>query len=147
MVMPMIAANPPCERPARNRATGTNGKTVPAPANNRTQSPPLATDLAQTWLAWQCRMVAGIIRGAIYLPVDAEHIGSPVSIWPGEGEGEVQLVDAATQALSRKAGLVRSQQRYGPGNHRTCDLIACPLLVDNAPVAVVAVMVSTRSEP
>ncbi len=106
---------------------------------------PLSIDLAQTWLTWQCRMVAGIIRGALYLPVDAKRIGSAISTWPGEGEGESQLIDAATQALMENHGVVRSQQHYGPGNQRICDLVACSLLVDNKPVAVVAVMVSARS--
>lgn len=109
--------------------------------------PPLSADLAQTWLAWQCGMIAGIIRSTIYFPGDAENIGSAIASWPGEGEGEPQLIDMAKQALSEKRGLVRSQQRYGPSDQRTCDLIACPLLVDGKPVAVVAMMISARSEP
>lgn len=107
----------------------------------------LPVDLAQEWLAWQCRMIAGIIRGALYLPADAEQLDSAISIWPGEGEGESQLIDAATQALTENRGVVRSQQRHGPGNRRVCDLVACPLLIEDELVAVVAVMISTRSEP
>ena len=107
---------------------------------------PLAIDLAQTWLAWQCRMVAGIIRGVLYQPADAGRIESTISVWPGKGEGEQQLGDIASEALQEKRGVIRSQQRYGPGNHRVCDLVACPLLVDNEPVTVIAVMISTRSE-
>jgi multidrug efflux pump subunit AcrA (membrane-fusion protein) len=116
-------------------------------SGNRVANAPLSADLAQAWLAWQCRMVAGTIRGALYLPVDVERKGSAISTWPGEGEGELQLIDAATQALAENRGVVRSQQHYGPVNQRTCDLIACPLLADNEPVAVVALMISTRSEP
>ncbi len=107
----------------------------------------LAIDLAQIWLAWQCRMIAGIIRGALYQPVDAKHIGSVLAIWPGEGEGEKELLDVATQALSENRGLIRPQQRYGPGGHRVCDMVASPLVIENETVAVVGVMISPRSEP
>ncbi len=107
---------------------------------------PLSIDLAQTWLTWQCRMIAGIIRGALFLPVDAERIGSAISTWPGGGGSASQLIDAATQALAENRGVARSLQKYGPENRRTCDLVACPLLVDDKPVAVVTVMISPRSE-
>lgn len=108
---------------------------------------PLSAELAQTWLAWQCRMVAGIIRGALYLIPEPGRLDAAISIWPGKGEGQAQLQDTAAQALKDKQGTIRSQLKYGPGNHRICDLIACPLLVNGEPVAVVSVMISTRSEP
>ncbi len=115
--------------------------------NKGTGAKPFLSDLGQTWLAWQCRMVAGIIRGALYLTAQSDHLDSVVSVWPGEGEGQVQMQEIASQALKGGREIIRSQQKYGPGNHRTCDLIACPLLVNGQSVAVVAVMVSTRSEP
>ncbi len=133
--------------PDGSKTPETGRKKVPGSGTSPPISAPLPTGVAQTWLAWQCRMVAGIIRGALFPPIDAAHLGSAISIWPCEGEGQSQLIDAATRALEQGRGQVRSQQHYGPGNHRTCDVIACPLLVDNLPVAVVAVMVSTRSEP
>ncbi len=142
-----VTEEPEAVQSARSRASRNNRPTLSDPENSAAQSAPIAIGLARTWLAWQCRMVAGIIRGTIYLPADDKHIGSTISTWPGEGEGESQLIEAATRALQQGRGLIRSQQRYGPGNRRTCDLIACPLVVDNTPVAVVAVMVSTRSEP
>ncbi len=116
------------------------------PGSKAANSPSLPADLAQSWLAWQCRMVAGIIRGAIYRPSDAEQGISLLSDWPPEGEDETLLVDAASSALAKNRGLVLSLQRYGPGNRRTCDLIASPLFVGDEPVAVIAVMISTRSE-
>ena len=107
----------------------------------------LSADLAHTWLAWQCRMVAGIIRGALYLPLGDDQLDSALSHWPDVGEGQSQLHEAAAQALAENRRVIRPQQRYGPGDHRICDLIACPLLAGGKPVAVVSVMVSTRSEP
>ncbi|MCP4042205.1 MAG: HlyD family efflux transporter periplasmic adaptor subunit [Gammaproteobacteria bacterium] len=128
------------------KAKGVTGDAAKNKEVNPRSQGPLHVDLAQDWLAWQCRMVAGIIRGAIYLPADAEHLDSAISIWPGEGEGESQLIDAASQALTENRGVTLQQQYYGPGDRRICDLVACPLLVENEMVAVVAVMISTRSE-
>ena len=116
-------------------------------ANQEIKSVPLSGELASAWLAWQCRMVAGIIRAAVYLPGDSNGIGSSISIWPDKGEAEALLIDAAAQARLSNSGVLRSQLSYGPENQRSCDVIACPLLVGNEPVAVVAVMISTRSEP
>jgi len=42
----------------------------------------LSADSAQTWLAWQCRMVAGIIRGHLYLYAGREKPGALVATWP-----------------------------------------------------------------
>ncbi|MEP3563972.1 MAG: hypothetical protein ABJN46_16810, partial [Marinobacter sp.] len=70
--------------------------------------------MAQRWLAWQCRMITGIIRGALYLPADARHHGQALSIWPDVGEGDSLLIETAHQALLKNRGIVRSHQRYGP---------------------------------
>ncbi len=114
---------------------------------NRSGNNTLVFDLGQTWLAWQCRMVAGIIRGALFHATRDGRTDAVVSIWPGGGEGQDQMQDVASQVVKGGRGIIRSQQKYGPGNHRTCDLIACPLSVGGKLVAVVTVMVSTRSEP
>ena len=108
----------------------------------------LPTDLANSWLTWHCRMVAGIIRGALYLPLDSGKTGSAISMWPAEGqvEGETQLIDVASQALTENRGVVRSKERYGPENRRVCDLVASPLLVNDEPVAIAVLMISPRSE-
>lgn len=105
----------------------------------------VSVELAEKWLAWQCRMVSGIVRGALFLPENTKRLGVAVSFWPEEGERESLLVDAAAQALADNRSVVRSQQRYGPAKQRACELIACPLIVENKPVAVVAVMISPRS--
>ena len=132
----------PAEVVALNRAQ----IDTPDCGENVANSTALSAELAQKWLAWQCRMVAGIIRGALYLPVDAQRLDPAISSWPEEGEGESLLMGVATQALLKNRGVVSSQQRYGPENQRACELIACPLMVNRKPVAVVAVMISPRSE-
>ena len=113
----------------------------------RRSSDGLSTELAQTWLSWQCRMVAGIIRGKIYRTGAGNTLGTLLATWPGEGEGESQLEQAAVEVLKAGRGKVFPKQKYGPNLQRTCDLVSCPLLIDGQPVAVLSVMISTRSEP
>ena len=115
-------------------------------AKGAVDPPPLTTDLAQTWLTWQCRMVAGIIRGALYQPVKGGTIGNILSIWPGEGEGQSQLHEAAARVLAEQRGVIHSQQHYGPKDLRVCDIVACPLQLDGETLAIIAVMISTRAE-
>ena len=117
------------------------------PRNHSLSSRLLPPELGQTWLAWQCRMVAGIIRGALYFTPAPEQLEAAVAVWPGEGEGQTQLQQVAAEALQQQRGIIRARQTYGPGNQRTCDLIACPLQVKDGSLAVVSVMISTRSEP
>jgi len=108
--------------------------------------PTLSLELADTWLAWQCRMVAGIIRGALYLTTDLNQLEQASVVWPNHGEGLLQLSEAAKSALNAGRGLLHLKQSYGPDLQRTCDIIATPILVGGQPLAVAALMISTRSE-
>lgn len=103
-------------------------------------------DLAEQWLSWQCRAITGIIRGAIYFPTDEGVIGSAIAVWPNKAGVEPQLLVAANEALVDRQAIERSKLSYGPTNSRTCDVVACPLLVDKKLVAVVSIMMSVRSE-
>ena len=132
-------------RAAETRLTESGQARVHEKVNQSKKPALLSTEIAQTWLDWQCRMIAGVIRGAICIPNGSNSIEPPVSFWPDKGEGEALLINAARQAQLQNNGVVQSQQLYGPENHRSCDVIACPLLVGNKQAAVVAVMVSTRS--
>ncbi len=106
----------------------------------------LSRELADAWLTWQCQMVAGIIRGAVFLP-DEFKPGRSAAIWPTEGNCEPQLVAAATQASKKNGSVKFSKIGYGPDKQRICDLVACPILLNDTTVAIVAVAISIRSEP
>ena len=107
----------------------------------------LSSKLAELWLAWQCRMVAGVIRGAVCVPGEGQKPGPMIAAWPDSEQIDTQLIEAATVALNQENGVVRPQQHYGPEKKRICDIVASPLLIEGKPVATVAVMMSTRSEP
>jgi RND family efflux transporter MFP subunit len=124
--------------------TGVEG--VAARSVRNAALPKLSQEIADTWMAWQCRMVAGIIRGALYLTTDLNQSEQASVVWPNHGEGLLQLGEAAKNALNAGRGLLHLKQSYGPGLQRTCDIIATPILVGGEPLAVVAVMISTRAE-
>ncbi|WP_323752731.1 efflux RND transporter periplasmic adaptor subunit [Marinobacter sp.] len=150
LVTPPLGSDKPSDSyvdgPVEVAALKREGESLSESGRNSTNTSSLSADMGHRWLAWQCRMISGIIRGALYLPADAQRQGQALSIWPEVGDGESLLIETANQALLKNRGVVRSHQHYGPEKQRACELLACPLLVDQKPVAVVAVMISPRSE-
>ena len=106
----------------------------------------IPSDLAKDWLNWQCQVVSGIIRGVIVNIDHAGEMGDVLACYPEPGDGQSLLQDSAYEALKEGRGLVKTQQNYGPNNSRSCDVIACPLMVDGKPVAVVSMIMSVRAE-
>lgn len=106
----------------------------------------LPAEIAQSWLVWQCQMVAGVICGAIFAPENLEISENALATWP-EGEGrDPVLTEIAQQIISEGHGIIRSLEHYGPGDLSTCDLVGCPLVSDEQIVGVVVLMISSRSE-
>ena len=113
----------------------------------QTRSPErLSAELVEAWLSWQCQMVSGVIRGAVFVP-DAKHSASKRAIWPQDGNGETQLYAAATQALKQNKSVKFAKIGYGTQGQRLADFIACPVYWQDQTVAVIALAVSVRSEP
>ncbi len=127
---------------AENRGSSDGNQ---APESN-TSSAALSKELANAWLAWQCTMVAGIIRGAVYLPNDIKP-KSALSIWPDNGECEPQLVAASVQVQKKSGSVKFSKIAYGSERQRICDVVACPIMQDGEAIAIVSVAISIRSEP
>jgi multidrug resistance efflux pump len=100
-----------------------------------------------TWLSWQCRMVSGLIRGALFLPTDDGKPGRPVAQWPQDGDDLSLLSTITATVLTERRSTVQSNEQYGAGEGHVCDVVACPLLMNGELVAVVAVMMSSRSLP
>lgn len=111
----------------------------------------MTAELAQDWLAWQCKMVSGILCGVIY-PLNAGGgLAAPLSSWPQSSDnkalpGQLQLEDAAAQVLKQQHELYLTKQAYGPQQSRSGDIVACPLRVDENLVAVMVLLLSPRSD-
>lgn len=117
-----------------------------SPSQDIRKLPELPADLAHKWLTWQCKLVSGIICGAIFVPDESGLQSSPLTVYPKQHPAGKALYAAAQKVFDVQNDIVKAKVPYGPGNKRLCDLIACPLLMDNQLVGVVALIVSTRSE-
>ncbi len=116
----------------------------PAPSPSTAPNLALDRDLARTWLGWQCGMLAGVIRGALYAAGDGQ---PPLALWPGAGEGAESIERTVAEVLSQGQAVDRARIAYGSAGERSCDLVAVPVRGDDGPVAAVVVMISPRSEP
>lgn len=106
--------------------------------------PELDSALVNSWLEWQCQMVPGIIRAAIYRADDIA-LNSALTIWPATGPAEPLLVAAATQAAKQQKSSCFSKITYGPKSKRLCDVVACPVYKHGQVLAIVAFSFSVRS--
>lgn len=100
-----------------------------------------------TWLSWQCRMVSGLIRGALFLPTEEGQLGRPVAQWPQQNDDISLLSTVTATVLAQGICTVQSNVQYGDGEGHICDVVACPLIMNGQLVAVVAVMITSRSLP
>lgn len=92
-------------------------------------------------------MIAGVIRGAIYLPQPAGNLGEECAHWPDRKEDSSVLASVAARALAAGAGELHTQVHYGESTGQICDVLACPIFHEDKQVAVIAVMLASRSAP
>lgn len=120
-----------------------------APGSARPAEPArlVPRDIASNWLAWQCRMVSGCIRGALYVPGATERALVAVATWRDSADSAACLAEAARDALAGGHGVVRARARYGDGGEQIGDVVATPVVIDGQAAGAVAVLTVTRSEP
>lgn len=96
-----------------------------------------AAQFAAAWLALQCAMVSGALRGTVVLRQGEAY--RPVAFWPDADAGSADLEAACENALRERKGVVR---RGSDG--ATC--LAYPLAVEDRIEAIAAIELSDRSE-
>lgn len=106
----------------------------------------LPAEIARSWLEWQCKMVAGVIHGAIFALSSVEDANKWLATWPKEGHQDPMLLAIAKDVISGNDAIRRSSEYYGSNDLGTCDLIGCPLLAANKVVGVAVLMISPRSD-
>jgi multidrug resistance efflux pump len=94
-------------------------------------------DVAQAWLALQCRFIDGANSGVVVLGEPDVGPYAPVAYWPDEEAHDPGLAAAAEQALSGREGIVRGELRDSSDAEASC--IAHPLLIDDRICGVVAI--------
>ncbi|WDE14095.1 HlyD family efflux transporter periplasmic adaptor subunit [Thalassomonas haliotis] len=104
--------------------------------------------LASNWLNWQASMVSGALCGGIFLPVNnTSQRVALLAQFPQCGGNLVLLEQVASLSLESGKHSIRHNQIYTSNQGQTCDLLACPLMVDNKASVVVALAISPRSKP
>lgn len=105
----------------------------------------IPADFAKQWLEWQCQVVSGVIRGMLFGVDEEGKLSESIVMHPDSGDSQDLMRQSAANALLENKGLVLTRQTYGSDHDRSCDLVACPLLVEGKPVAVLAIMLAVRS--
>ncbi len=101
----------------------------------------------QDWLDWQCRMIAGVMQGVIYLPEGKQNTLQPVTSWPANADTADLLKKTATEALSAGESIVQSLKPCNFGARRHCDVAALPVRLNTNTTGIVAIAFSHRPEP
>lgn len=103
----------------------------------------------QSWLALQCRIIAGVTGGMVLLgPADTGPY-RPVAIWPDVRRNLTHLTGSAERALKDRRGLVRTADSEGPdpsGAPRSHE-IAYPIEVREHLHGVAVLELAPRPEP
>ncbi len=98
------------------------------------------------WLVWQCRMITGVVGGAIFTPGETTASCKVLASWP-EATPAPLLPGAAAQASSENRQLVLARQSAGGAPGTVCDLLCVPVYEAKTQIAVVAVVMSVRPPP
>lgn len=101
---------------------------------------------AQSWLALQCAMLSGVIRGLLVVGKPDSRAYAPISFWPEGQRGSLGLSESVDMVLHEKRGVLRDTGALDPATAEPVCEIAYPLLWDDQLYGVVAVEVVTRSE-
>ena len=104
--------------------------------------------LALNWLNWQASMVSGVLCAGIFLPgKNANQEQQLLAQYPQNGVNLALLEQVASVSLASGKSSIRFNQVYTSNQGQTCDLLACPLMVDGQVSVMVALAISPRSKP
>jgi len=129
---------------ARRAAGDADGESFESEAWARLAHAADARTFAAGWLDIQCRVLDGVIRGAVVLRASEAGAYAPVAIWPEGIEGSPKLAAVVERALQERRVIVDGVKR----NARRQDpvFIAHPILVDDELYGAAALEVEGRPE-
>lgn len=92
--------------------------------------------VANAWLSWQCKMVAGVLRGAVF-SVSEQRLEKVLGHWPDSDKQVSELSIFANKSLELKEVLIEPAQKSGTSNDQLQDHIAIPVSNDDGDYVVV----------
>ena len=102
-------------------------------------------ELTQAWLNLQCGMLAGVTRATVLLSSSKEPLRQSAR-WPQGAEPSSSMSTAAASALQTGRPVVKSREPLEQAPDRSCDVVACPLLVNGSLLGVVTLEMTSRAE-
>ncbi len=100
-------------------------------------------DVANAWLALQCRFIDGANSGVVVLGEPDVGPYAPVAYWPDQEAHDPELAAAAEHAMLGREGVVLGASEGSGEAETTC--VAHPLLIDDRICGVVAISVAGPS--
>ncbi|MDJ0739524.1 MAG: HlyD family efflux transporter periplasmic adaptor subunit [Gammaproteobacteria bacterium] len=125
-----------------------------APARAGDSAPPPAVEVSrafrqavQHWLDWQCRMIAGVHHGAVFVP--GESRDGPMraaAVWPDDANASQVAQDFAEQALAIGRSVMHKAVDDKDLSGDVRDFIAFPVVVNQRTLGVIALALEIRAE-
>ncbi|MGB5466447.1 MAG: HlyD family efflux transporter periplasmic adaptor subunit [Sedimenticolaceae bacterium] len=101
----------------------------------------------ERWLDWQCQMISGVQRGAVYVTPTAEfHLIEQSACWPGDAPGTKAMRNAAVKAMHNGSGLIQKALDKESPKKEVLDFVAYPIFHGLTPLGVVVLAMEMRSE-
>ncbi len=97
--------------------------------------------VAKAWLGWQCKMVAGVLRGAVFAVSD-NRLEKILGHWPENDSKLSALSIFASESLEAGKVVVKAAQKSGKSAEQAQDHIAIPVSNDGGDYIVVMQIVS-----
>jgi hypothetical protein len=84
-----------------------------------------APRLADTWLSWQCKMIAGAIGGGLWIETSPGQL-SALARYPSNRSTVPEIETIARAAIGEHRAALRSREPIGSIDLNIGDLLACP---------------------
>ncbi len=101
----------------------------------------------QTWLFHQCRMLSGSIHAVLLTGPPDEGPYNRALYWPDKQRDHSVLSRAAQEALRNKQAVIETGKNKVEKTGEPLDVLACPLFLNDRLFGVVAIEITSRSQP
>ncbi len=101
----------------------------------------------QTWLFHQCRMLSGSIHAVLLTGPPDEGPYNKALYWPDKQRDHSVLSRAAQEALRNKQAVIETGKNKVEKTGEPLDVLACPLFLNDRLFGVVAIEITSRSQP
>ncbi len=101
----------------------------------------------QTWLFHQCRMLSGSIHAVLLTGPPDEGPYNRALYWPDKQRDHSVLSRAAQEALRNKQAVIETGKNKVEKTGEPLDVLACPLFLNERLFGVVAIEITSRSQP